>query len=149
LFGYLQSFSPRREVASFVGKRAFVLHDHKRYREAVELFGLAFEMTPRLATYASCVVTTVAEWKKHLQSQYPPRFPRRIDVLLRPDLRRWPTMPWEVEREIAALHTIELSLNDPHERAMWWEPLRQGRTPATPVPSSVTVDYNQMFPEYY
>jgi hypothetical protein len=148
-FGYLQSFSPRRELASFLGTRALVLSDHKRYREAAELFCVAAELTPQLATYPRCLACTLVEWKKHLQSQYPPRFPRKVNVYLRPALRRWPSIPWEVEREIAALHLTEYSLNDPDSRATYWEPLRQGRPPIRPVPTSITADYNQLFPEYY
>ena len=68
-FGYLESFSPRREVAEFVGKRAFVLGDHKRYREAAEHFCVAAQLTPRLATYPRCLAITLTEWKRHLQSQ--------------------------------------------------------------------------------
>jgi hypothetical protein len=149
MFGYLESFSPRREVAEFVGKRAFVLNDHKRYREAAEHFCIAAELTPQLAIYPRCLGITLLEWKKHLQSQYPPQFPRRINVLLRPDQRRWPSIPWEVEREIAALHLTEYSLNDPESRAAYWDPLRQGRTPTHPVPTSITADYNQLFPEFF
>jgi hypothetical protein len=91
----------------------------------------------------------MTEWKKHLQSQYPPQFPRRVNVQLRPDRRRCPSIPWEVDREIAALHQIENSLNDPDARATWWDLLRQNRPPLRPVPTSITADYNQLFPQYY
>ncbi|MBA4062485.1 MAG: hypothetical protein C0501_02025 [Isosphaera sp.] len=146
LFGYLQSFSPRRELATSVGQRGFVLQDHKRYREAAECFCAAAELTPQSAGYPGCVLGTIAEWKRHLQSLYPPRFPRRIDVLLRPDRRRWRTVPWEVEKEMAALRVIDYSLNDPEARATWWDLLRQGRPPIRPVPASITADYDFLFP---
>lgn len=143
-FGYLQSFSPRRELAECIGKRAFVWRDNKRYWEAAELFCLAAELTPQLATYPSCVLGTMAEWKTHLQKQYPPRFPRRIDVLLRPDRRRWKATPWEVEREIAALAATEDCLTDSNHCEWWWEPLRRGQRPLRDVPTNITVDFNQL-----
>lgn len=144
-YGYLQSFTPKRDLANFLGQRGFVLHDHKRYREAGECFCMANELTPQWDTYPSCILTLLRDWKRHLQSQYPPLFPRRIDVLLRPDRRRWPSVPWEVEREMAALRVIEHTLNDPDARATWWDLLRQGRPPIRPVPTCITADYDYLF----
>jgi hypothetical protein len=144
MFGYLESWSPRQELANFIGHRAFVLKDHHRYREAVETFAAAGELDPQHAMYASCVLTLLAQWKRHLQSQYPPCFPRRIEVLLRKDRRRWQSMPWEVEREIASLHVTEFCLRHPPHVEMWWGPLRQGRPPLRMVPGQFTADYEEL-----
>jgi hypothetical protein len=146
VYGYLENFTPRRELAEFIGRRGFVFKDHRRFREAAENFCIAAELTPKYATYHKCIMATLVEWKKHFQSLYPPRFPRQIDVLLRPDLRRWKTIPWPVEREIAALRVTEHALNDPIANADWWEPLRNNRPPLRPVPTKITADYNQLFP---
>ncbi len=139
-FGYLQSFSPRQELAECVGRRAHAWRDRGRYRESAELYCLAAELTPQSARYPSCVCGILALWRRHLQSQYPPRFPRRIELLQRRDRRKWQTVPWEVEREIAALTASERCLTDPNNRAWWWEPLRHGRTPLRDVPTSITVN---------
>jgi hypothetical protein len=120
------------------------MRDNKRYREAAEYFCMAAELTPELATYPSCILGTMVEWKAHLQSQYPPRFPRRIDVLMQPALRRWKSVPWEVEREIGALACTEECLRDPNHERWWWEPLRQNREPLREVPTSITVDYDRL-----
>jgi hypothetical protein len=145
-FGYLESFSPRRELANSVASRAFVFRDHKRYWEAAEAFCIAAELTPTFATYPTCIRATMKEWHAHLESQYPPRFPRRIEVVRQPSLRRWKSIPWEVEREIGALRATEHCLNDPDARAAWWDPLRENRPTARPVPDSVTVYYDHLFP---
>lgn len=142
--GYLVSFTPKRELACAVGRRGYVFVDHKRHREAVECFCLAAELTPQYATYPGCVLGVMALWKKHLEEQYPPRFPRRIDVMIRPAFRRWKTIPWEVEREIAALICTEHCLYDPEARTQWWDPLRENRQPLRPVPTSVTVDFDHL-----
>jgi hypothetical protein len=143
-FGYLGSMTPRQELACFVSQRAFVLKDHRRYHEAVETFIAASELDPEHATYPQCVLGVMHEWKRHLQSQYPPQFPRSIDVLLRVDQRRWPSVPWEVEREVASLHATEWCLYYPSHLKEWWEPLRNGRPPLCDVPASVTIDYEQL-----
>jgi hypothetical protein len=143
-FGYIKSWTPRQELANFVAQRGFVLTDHHLYGEAIETFVLASELDAEHAIYPATILEVLREWKKHLQSQYPPRFPRRIEVVLRPDRRRWPSVPWEVEREIAALHATEWCLNYPPHVQMWWEPLRSGRLPLRDVPDSITVNYEQL-----
>jgi hypothetical protein len=62
----------------------------------------------------------------------------------RPDRRRWPTVPWEVEREIAALDVVEWCLNNPEYKRRWWDPLRSGRSPAGDVPSGITINYEHI-----
>lgn len=141
-FGYLQSLTPKQELASFIGRRAFRLRDARRYREAVETFIIAAELDAPYLTYPNCILATLPEWKEYLQTLYPPRFPRQIEVLQRPARRRWPTIPWEIEREIAALHTIEFCLYHPLHVAWWWEPLCRGHPPRRDVPTSITIDYD-------
>jgi hypothetical protein len=144
VYGYLKSFTPRRELANFVGQRGFVLKDHHRYHEAVETFILAADLDAVHCTYPATVLELLCEWKKHLQSQYPPRFPRRIEVFLRPEKRRYRSVPWEVEREIAGLHATQWCLRYPLHEQMWWDPLRKGYPPLSDVPTGITVDYEQL-----
>jgi hypothetical protein len=142
--GYLESWTPRRELANFVGQRAFVLEDHRRYREATETFLAAAELDAAHALYPACVRISMQKWREHLQSQFPPGFPHRIEVVLRRDRRRWPSAPWEIEREVAFLHATEWCLRYPQHVAHWWEPLRRGQRPRSSVPTQITVDYEQL-----
>ncbi|MBX9627999.1 MAG: hypothetical protein K2X82_29645 [Gemmataceae bacterium] len=140
--GYLESYNHRREVADAVARRGFVLQDGRRYREAVECFAAAAELTPGQVTYPLCVDEAVAEWEGHLRGRYPPGFPRRIEAFVRQDRRRWVRMPWEVERHIAAVHTAEWCLDNPDYERWWWGPLRRGERPQRDVPTGIGVDYD-------
>jgi hypothetical protein len=143
-FGYLESFTPRRELADFVAQRAFVFCDHKWYREAAETFAVAAGLTPQYATYPRCILNLLTEWKTHLQSQYLPQFPRRINIDRPFGARRWPGMPLGVEREIMGLHATEACLTDPRHEEWWWGPLRENRPPLREVPTSITVNYESL-----
>src|SRR5947209_16255317 len=88
--GYLTALYPQRELANFLGQRAYHLTDLGRYREAVETFIAAAELEPELLTYRQCAVQWLAEWRRRLQAEFPPGFPRRIEIVRPLDLRRWP-----------------------------------------------------------
>jgi len=143
-FGYLESFTPRRELATFISSRAFTLRDHHRFREAVETFAVAAPLEPENAAYPRSILGMLAEWKAHLQTLYPPQFPRRINIDSKPSEARWPWMPWEVEREFRALHACESCLTDPRHEEWWWRPLRENRLPLREVPTSITVNYDAL-----
>lgn len=143
-FGYLNSMTPPQELANFVGHRGFVLKDHRRYREAFDTFVRSADLTPGLAVYPDTILEVMAEWKRHLQTRLPPRGFPKLDLLLTPERRRWPTIPWEVEREYAALATMEARLNDPEADRLFWQPLRDGRPPLATVPATIAADYTQV-----
>lgn len=145
--GYLKSMTPRQELASFIAHRGFRWHDVGKYRHAVESFVIASVLDAGYAKYSKCVLEAMDKWRQHLQSQYPPLFPRRIEVLLSKDRRRWPEIPWELEREIAALHATEYCLHDPENVQMWWEPLRKGQPPLGRAPTGLTVNYEAILQE--
>jgi hypothetical protein len=94
--------------------------------------------------YPGCVRISMQQWREHLQSQFPPGFPHQIEVVLRRDRRRWPSVPWEVEREVAFLHATEWCLHYPRHVEWWWDPLRKGQRPRCAVPSGITVHYEQI-----
>lgn len=142
-FGFLASFTPKRELANFVAQRAYALADHRRYAEAFETFAVCNRLEPDNASHAKCTLDTLELWKRHLQSLYPPRFPRRVEILIRPDQARWPAIPWPVEREFAALRATELCLMEPYNVQMLWDPLRKGLAPLAEIPESFTVDYTR------
>jgi hypothetical protein len=138
-FGFLLSLTPREELASFLAKRAFQWRDHRMYREAVDSFSWAAELTTgRSVIYQDCVLETIQEWEKNLKTLYPPRFPK-IEVLMQKNRRRFPSMPWWVERAIRVLEGVELCLFEPRHETDWWRPLRNQQVPLVPVPNSITV----------
>lgn len=143
-YGYLESLTPRRELADFLGQRAYLLADLKRYREAIETFLAASALEPEKLTYPHCAVLWLGEWKKHLQAEFPPGFPRRIDVLLPINQRRWPWVDEGIEREVAFLHTTEYCLRHPNHEKWWWGPLREGRPPLYRLPTSMEVNYGEL-----
>jgi hypothetical protein len=139
-FGYLKPLSPREELATFVASRGFCLCDRRRYREGLEALVLASALTPDRAHHAACVLGALQDWEKHLRGLYPPRFLRSIEILVRPDRRRFPTIPWEVERHMRMMEAIETCLFEPRYEEWWWGPLRRGLPPLRDVPTSLTVD---------
>ncbi len=139
-FGYLKSLAPREELASFMASRGFCLCDQRLYRHGLDALAWASVLDPDNARYASCVLAGLGEWKKYLQSLYPPGFPRRIEILVCRDPRRFPAIPWEVEREIRNLEAVEGCLFDTRYEEWWWRPLRNGQQPLREVPTSLTVD---------
>jgi hypothetical protein len=143
-YGYLESLSPRRELASFLGQRAYVLAGRKRFREAVETFIAASSLEPTNPTYPHAAVLWLGEWRRHLRAELPPGFPRQIGVLRPINWRRWPWLEAGMEREVAALHATEYCLRRPDYEESWWQPLRQGRRPRHPVPASLDVDYAEL-----
>jgi len=141
-FGYLKSMTPREELANFIGQRGFVLKDLHRYREAVEVLVQASELTPNQATYPGCILSVLREWKVNLQKRLPKSFPK-LELLLRPDQRRFPSIPWEIEREYAGLDSLDDILNDPDADRPLWQPLREGRHPLVEVPEKIVSDYTR------
>jgi hypothetical protein len=143
-YGYLRSLTPRRELAEFLGQRAYRLTDLGRYQEAIEAFIAAAELEPDLLTYRQCAVLWLAEWKRRLQAEFPPAFPRRIESVRPFYRRRWPGVDRGNEREFESLHATEFSVRNLLHERLWWAPLRAGLSPEKPVPASITVDYEAL-----
>ncbi len=137
--GWLKTLTPRQELADAMANRGFCLHDHRRYREAVDAFVWGSILHPESARYPYCVTDGIRTWEQHLRGLYPPRFPR-VEILTCRDRRRFPTIPWEVERAIRMLESVEDCLFEPRHEAWWWRPLREGLPPQREVPDSITVD---------
>jgi hypothetical protein len=140
-YGWLTSWTPRRELANAIGQRGYVWDDNGEYGKATECFLAAAELDAEHATYPRSATTAINRWQDDLRRRCPVGFPRDIRVQLDPSRRRWPTVPWEVERHVAAIHTTEWCLRHPEQRARWWEPLGRGQRPMTDVPNTITVDY--------
>jgi len=140
-FGYLQSLTPAEELAHFIGQRAAFLEDNGRHRDAAEAYALASDLELQYARHSSCLLNCLREWKGRLQARLPRPFPR-LEVEARPGQRQWPaSVPWEVEREFAALEGLQNALDDPEAIRRWWQPLRDGRPPLDPPPHGIIVHY--------
>lgn len=121
-YGYLESLTPRRELASFLGQRAFVLTDFNRYREAVETFIAAANLEPDKLTYRQCAVQWLAVWKKQLQAEFSIGFPPPVEVLVPTDPRRWPWMDEQIVRAKAYLQATEDCRRSTFFERQWWNP---------------------------
>jgi hypothetical protein len=140
-YGWLTSWTPRRELANAIGQRGYVWKDHGEHHRAVECFLVAAEVDAGHATYPRAATIAIARWQDDLRRRCPAGFPHEIRVNLNREKRRWPTVPWEIERHVAGIHTTEWCLRHPTHEQQWWHPLRQGRRPLSDVPTTITVDY--------
>jgi hypothetical protein len=140
-FGWLTSWTADRELAHAIGQRGYVWADHGEYHKAAECFLVASELDAGHATYPRAAMVTIDRWQADLRKRCPNGFPRDIRVNLNPNRRRWPKVPWEVERHVAAMQTTEWCLRDPGHESRWWKPLREGHLPPSAVPTTITVDY--------
>jgi hypothetical protein len=140
-YGWLESWTPKRELANSIAQRGYVWADHGEHRKATDCFLVAAELDAGHATYPQAANTTIGRWQQEVRRRCPRGFSRDVRVNLNPNRRRWPGVPWEVERQVAAIHTTEWCLRHPDHETQWWEPLRQGRPPRSAVPTTITVDY--------
>lgn len=140
-FGYLRSMTPSEELAEFIARRATFQQDRLQFREAAEAFAIASDLDRDYARCSSSLLNCLKLWKTELQKRLPRQFPRFV-IEARPQQRVWPqSVPWEVEREYAALEGLETILNDSENVRQWWKPLREGRHPSRPVPSEIVYQY--------
>ena len=122
--GYLQSFSPREEVASFISQRGECWVQEKNYREATHSFVWAHELDPRRQQYAFQLQQAIQNWNEVIESRLPSReqLPK-LTIDLPP--RQFRYLPHEVERDIIGLTVMEHLMNDVKSSRRWWEPMRK------------------------
>lgn len=138
-YGFLESMTPRRELADFMGQRGHAFELHHRYRESLEIYAQAARLSQPLKGYPQRFMLTLAAWKKHLQKRTPKQFPR-LNMMFRADRQRWPFMPWHAEREFIALDSHQTVLDNEEMNHEWWKPLRRGKKPLKRVPESIEID---------
>ncbi len=140
-FGFLKSLSPREELADFVAQRAWVLKDRGFFQDAAHAFAVASDLDLQHAQYSQCLLECLRDWKSNLQARLMPKFPQ-FRVVAKPEERRWPTsVPWEVEREFAALLGLQQTLDNPEAEKRWWKPLREGKLTDGLALTTVTIHY--------
>jgi hypothetical protein len=119
---YLETKTPRKELAGFLVQRAYCLAEHARFREAVEAVVWACVAEPACVLHECSAVRILAKWHSNLFSKKPPLFP---DVKVHAGPRRYPErIPYAIERRILWLGTIDRLLNDPDLEQKFWQPLR-------------------------
>jgi hypothetical protein len=135
--GWLQSQTPREELAGFLATRGHCWLDNQRFRDAAAAYAWASSLAPRHSGYATCLAATLNDWRTHLERAMPPHFPR---VTVHLPQRRFPELAVTREAEIVHLEVIEDLLGNPLHQRDWWAPLwRQPHVRPPHVPSQITV----------
>lgn len=138
--GYLESLTPREEVASFLADRGECWMQYQAYSEAALAFAWANELDPRRQQYAFLTGQALRVWEQHLRA----RLPRRLFPLLAIGLfqRQFVQLPQEAERALIRLRILEGLLADPELEARWWGPLRRSPPERPPdLPRCLQVDF--------
>jgi hypothetical protein len=125
---FLQSQTPREELAGFLAQRGYRWLDHARYKEAAESFIWASARAPDHKPHAQSAVETLDRWKKRIKGLLPPNFPViRVNM---PLARRYPDVPAWVEKEHIGNEGREKLLQDPEfvrkvVKPLWASPQRR------------------------
>lgn len=120
---FLQSMTPRAELAAFLMNRAHCWLDFNNYRNAVESFAWACCLAPRNGFYINTLKTTMNRWLRDLQASQPGAFP---EIYVGYTKRRFPDLQLELEQDILGLEATENILRDVDLDRRWWAPLRRG-----------------------
>jgi hypothetical protein len=138
--GYIESFSPREEVASFMCQRGECWMQEKNFGEAVTAFAWANELDPKREQHGFLTWQAMKRWNETLQARLPARLFPKLDLgLPGPQFRE---LPRDAEREMIGLRVLEGLLDDPDLEGRWWGPLRRNpdRRPAG-LPEVLRIDY--------
>ena len=138
--GYLESLSPREELASFLCQRGECWMQDKNFGEAVTAFAWANELDSRRQQHAFLTEQAMGQWKLTLHSRLPSRLFPKLDLGL-PE-SQFHRMPRNVEREIIGLRVHEGLLNDQVLERRWWAPLRKNPTvKPSGMPDTLSIDF--------
>lgn len=137
-FCYLQSKTPKMELAGFLKERGLLLLKGERLREAAESFLWASSLVPHNEMYTILATRTMETWKRKVWEMRPPQAP---EITVRfPQRRRWPyTLPLSTEHWFILIETMESTLKRPLYQP-WWEALRRakGYRPSN-IPTTMTI----------
>jgi hypothetical protein len=135
----LQSLTEEEEIADLLCKRAIVWQENGRYSDAAFEFLAGFQRAPGREVLVNSLYRAVALWGIHLRAQIGRGFPGLV-VCKQPV--RHPALPMDLQVEFNYLHVLELLLNDPVKRQLWWEPLRRDPIRRPPgMPDYIRVTY--------
>lgn len=138
---YLQTQTPREELAGFLAGRGWCAEDGRNWRQCVEAWSWAAELAPRNKLALNSLKRTMCEWDMDQRRRKPAGFPI---VWLQRETRLFSALPVEVEQDIHGLIATENLLSNPKLESMYWGRMRCGdfgRVPAkivaTFLPSEV------------
>ena len=146
---YLESQSPRHELAGFMGQRGHCYLDRKDWQEASTAFAWANELCPGVnghgsGMYAFLTWQALKVWDEELKQQLPGRRFPKLDIGL--PAHYFHELPREIEREWIRLRVQQSILNDPDYERRWWGPLRANpfiRPPGLPDVLRIDFHWNQ------
>lgn len=121
---FLQSMTPKQELASFLNERGQRWRDLNRYREAVEALSWAWALVPQNIFHRDTLARAMNEWGAQLGNQQPPGFPP-VSLTFRSRRRFPPSLPWDWEQDILYLQAWENCLSNPVFEQQWWGPMRR------------------------
>ena len=103
---FLETLSPREELAMFVVDRALLWREAGDFRRTAEDMLRAIELHPRNKGYVRALEGWCYEWYKRDGAKWAPGIPAML-AGLDPSRRRWPRIVWEFERDILLLMAID------------------------------------------
>jgi len=139
LYRLLQAETQDDEVADLLCKRGHVWYEHGRYGDAAFEYLAAYRQSPGREAIVNCIHRAVMAWGKHLRAQIGRGFP---SVVVCNQPVRHPDLPENLQVEMNYLTVLEVMLNDPLRKQLWWEPLRQDPACRPPgMPGCIRVTY--------
>ncbi|QJW93259.1 hypothetical protein [Frigoriglobus tundricola] len=121
---YLQSKTPRMELAGFLSSRAFQWSFVRDWWRCVDAWAWAAALVPENKLYRNSLKTSMIEWDKEQRARKPIGFPH---LLVRAIKRQFPeSLPLELEKDICGLTATHNMLSDPRLEEKYWKPMRSG-----------------------
>lgn len=144
---FLQSMTPRQELANFLTSRCCLWRHYGRWRFVVEAFAYASGLVPENAFYLNGFKGAMNSWLDELEKRRPFGFPDlhiQPHRLLPPGVqgpdglpheRHFPPgLPLEMEKELFARKALDDILRNPQFDRDFWQPMRCGvKLPRMPV----------------
>ncbi|HKI36873.1 MAG TPA: transglutaminase family protein [Gemmataceae bacterium] len=121
---FLQSQTPKMELAGFLVERAYLLRDHGDLRQCVDAWAWAASLVPENKLYLNTLKMVMNDWAGQLKTTTPPGFPHMWIVA--PYRYYQPALPPEIELDILGLAVTEYMLTHAEWKSKWWNRLRRG-----------------------
>jgi hypothetical protein len=121
---FLQSMTPRQELASFFANRAFIWEENGNIRFAVDAWCWAAALHATNQCMVASLKGRLNMWRRELERRQPSRFPKILHKVVR---RRYPeSLPFELEHDAICKEAIENLLNEPEFEQKLWGRIRRG-----------------------
>jgi hypothetical protein len=131
-FHFLQSFSPKEDLAAFLACRGHCLLQNGDHRSAAHCYAWASTLARNNELPQRALAATLGRWRKQLSSLLPPPWPR---VQIAPGLTRFAGLPWEADGAIIHLELLETLSRDPDFVEAYQPPIASNRRPGRLAPN--------------